>query len=121
MDTATQQRNMMTDMTNQQSYPEVPNHWYTDMSIQQSYLMNNNGSYVYNCYEAFRPKSPPDLFWIQNSGFFLDTKIIIFLDFYLKFLIFSGCPTKLRNLVSFAGVSILHAAPIYFCDAYFVR
>ena len=26
-DTATQQRNMMTDMTNQQSYPEVPNHW----------------------------------------------------------------------------------------------
>ena len=25
----------------------------------------------------------------------------------------------MRDLVSFAGVSILQAAPIYFCDAYF--
>ena len=44
-----------------------------------------------------------------------------FLDFYLKFLSFSGWPRKVRNLVSFAGVSILLAAPIYFRDTYFVR
>ena len=38
-------------------------------------------------------ESPLDLFWIQNSGYFLDTKITIFLDFDLKFLILSGCPS----------------------------
>ena len=60
-----------------------------------------------------------DHFVTQNSEFFLGKKIIIFLDFDLKFLSFSGCPRKVRNLVLFAGVSILQAAPIYFCDAYF--
>ena len=60
-----------------------------------------------------------DLFGTQNSEFFLGTKIIIFLDFDLKFLSFSGCPRKVRNLVSFAGVSKSSRRPIYFRDKYF--
>ena len=64
-------------------------------------------------------ESPLDLFWVQNSGLFLDIKIITFLDFDLKFLIFSGCPRKVGNLVSFAVVSILHIVLICFRDTYF--
>ena len=51
-DTATQQRNMMTD---QQSYPGVHNNWYTEMLTQQSYMLNNNDSYAYNYYGVFSP------------------------------------------------------------------
>ena len=70
---------------------------------------------------TLHPESPLDLFWVQNSGLFLDIKIITFLDFDLKFLIFSGCPRKVGNLVSFAVVSILHIVLICFRDTYFQR
>ena len=56
---AYQHQNMMTNMTNQQSYPGVPNYWYAGMAAKQRNMMYNSGSYLnndgYNFYEAFRP------------------------------------------------------------------
>ena len=72
-----------------------------------------------NTYEKVsKAESLVDHFVTQNSEFFLGKKIIIFLDFDLKFLSFSGCPRKVRNLVLFAGVSKSSRRPIYFRDKY---